>query len=232
MSKTLVIIPTYNEEDNILKLVDHILGNGLGLDVLIVDDGSDRTSEIIKTRMEQAPGLFLIKRAVKSGRGTAVLEGIRFGLEKNYDYIMEMDADFSHDPNELPALMALAAPNRVVIGSRYAKGSKIVNWPLRRRIFSKCANFYANAILGIGLSDYTNGYRVYSRDAAEKIDVSKIKAVGYVVLSEISYQLHRKGVEFREVPTVFVNRNRGASNFSLKEIKEAFWSVIRIRFGL
>ncbi|KKU78936.1 MAG: Dolichyl-phosphate beta-D-mannosyltransferase [Parcubacteria group bacterium GW2011_GWA2_47_7] len=230
MPKSLVIIPTYNEEENILKLVEHLLSINLGLDVLVVDDGKDHTSALIADKQKLTPHLFLIKRETKSGRGTAVLEGIKFGIAKGYDLLVEMDADFSHDPIELPALLAVASPNRVVIGSRYLKESKIVNWPLRRRIFSRCANFYAGIILGIGITDYTNGYRVYARDAAEKIDFSHIKSTGYVVLSEIAYQLFRKGVEFREVPTIFVNRSRGVSNFSLKEIKEAFLSVIRIRF--
>jgi dolichol-phosphate mannosyltransferase len=230
-NKILVVIPTYNEEENILRLVEALLALKRGLDVLIVDDGADRTAAIITEKQKTCPELFLIKRTVKSGRGTAVLEGIRYGLARDYAYIVEMDADFSHDPKELPTLLAIAEPNCVVIGSRYAKGSAIHNWPLRRRIFSRCANFYADMILCIGIDDYTNGYRVYGREAIAKLDMGKIKAVGYVVLSEISYQLFRKGVIFKLVPTIFVNRSRGASNFSFKEIKEALLSVLRIRFA-
>ncbi len=229
MAKILIIIPAYNEQENIGGLVDELFSLGLKLDILVVDDGNDDTSKIVKEKQINQPCLFLIKRTIKAGRGSAVLEGFKFGLQKDYDFFVEMDADFSHQPKELHQLLNLAQPNAVVIGSRYVKGSKIVNWPLRRRIFSRLANFYANLILGIGIKDYTNGYRVYGRQAVEQIDFNKIKSSGYIVLSEIAYQLFKKGVEFHEVPTVFINRRRGASNFSFKEISEALLSVIRIR---
>lgn len=231
MSKTLVIIPTYNEEENIARLVDTLFGLNLNLDILVVDDGNDGTANIIEERRKQIQNLFLIKRGSKGGRGKAVLEGIKFALEKNYGLIVEIDADFSHNPQELPTLLAVSGDNTLVIGSRYARGSKIVGWPLKRRVFSKLANFYANLVLGIGLSDYTNGYRVYGRKAAEKIDFDKVRSSGYIVLSEIAYQLFKKGVKFVEVPTIFINRRQGVSNFSLKEIKESFLSVIIIRIG-
>lgn len=231
MSKTLIIIPSYNESDNIVKLIDVLLTNNLDTEVLVVDDSSDNTSELVKNRQVGEPRLHLIKRQGKGGRGTAVLDGIKFGLSRDYGLIAEMDADFSHNPEEFKSLIAVAGDNTLVIGSRYLPTSKIVGWPLQRRIFSKLANFYANAILRIGIHDYTNGYRVYGRGALEKLDISKIKGVGYVVLSEISYQLFKKGVKFVEVPTLFVNRRRGISNFSLREIKEAFTSVIRVKMN-
>jgi dolichol-phosphate mannosyltransferase len=134
-------------------------------------------------------------------------------------------------PTSVASLLAVSGDNTLVIGSRYLPTSKILNWPLTRRIFSKFANFYANLILRIGIHDYTNGYRVYGREALKKLDMAQIKNQGYIVLSEISYQLFKKGVKFAEVPTRFVNRRRGASNFSLKEIREAFTSVIRIRWN-
>lgn len=229
MNKNLVIIPTYNEEENIGSLVEKLVSLPEGYDVVVVDDGNDGTGALIKKMQESRSGLHLIKRKVKSGRGTAVLEGIKFGLLKDYEYLIEMDADFSHNPDELAALMKVAGDNTVVIGSRYLSGSKIVNWPLRRRIFSKCANFYADIVLGIGLKDYTDGYRVYGRAAAEKIDHESVRSTGYIVLSEIAYQLFLKGVSFKEVPIIFVNRSRGSSSFSFKEIKEALFSVVRIR---
>lgn len=229
MAKILVIIPTYNEGQTINQLTDQLLALELDLDILIIDDGSDQTAEIITKKKEKYPNIFLIKRNKKSGRGTAVLEGLKFGLQKDYDLLVEMDADFSHQPKELRGLIQAAGPNRLVIASRHIKGSKIINWPLKRRIFSRLANFYANLVLGIGIRDYTNGYRVYGRQAVELLDFSKITSVGYIVLSEIAYQLFKGGVEFVERPTVFINRNRGASNFSLKEVKEAFASVLRIK---
>jgi dolichol-phosphate mannosyltransferase len=229
MHKTLIIVPSYNEQDNIVQLINDLFSRYGDTDILIVDDSKDSTPEIVKKEQSAHSNLFLIQRTVKSGRGTAVLEGIRFGLQKDYDFLVEMDADLSHQPKELAQLLVAATVDGVVIGSRYMKGSKILHWPLRRRIFSKFANLYANAILGIGITDYTNGYRVYGREAAAKIEFDKIKSSGYVVLSEIAYQLFLKGVKFSEVPIVFINRREGISNFSWNEIKEAFVSVVRIR---
>lgn len=229
MSRTLVTIPTYNEQENISKLIDVLFDLDKDLDILVVDDGKDKTSDVVKEKQKNNLNLFLIKRSEKSGRGKAVLEGLKFGLQKDYQYFVEMDADFSHDPLELPLLLEVAGSNTLVIGSRYAPGSKIINWPLRRRVFSYLANKYAGFVLGMGITDYTNGYRVYGRGALSKLNFGKIKTSGFIVLSEISYQLYKKGVVLKEVPTVFVNRRDGVSNFSLKEIKESFVSVLRIR---
>src|SRR3989344_5537195 len=231
MAKTLVIIPTYNERENIAKLVESVTGQNLGLDILVVDDGNDGTDQLILELQKTRENLFLIHRSGKGGRGSAVIEGLKYGLEKNYDFLVEMDADFSHDPQALGELLAKAAPDTVVIGSRYMRGSKIVGWPLSRRIFSKFANFYASVVLGLGYSDYTNGYREYPAALVRKLDLNAIRAKGYIVLSELSFALSKVGAEFAEVPIVFVNRARGVSNFSLKEIKEAFLSVVKVRFA-
>jgi dolichol-phosphate mannosyltransferase len=229
MANALVIIPAYNEQENIVKLVENLLDLRLSTDILIVDDGKDGTATLIKELQNRNPNVFLIKREGKLGRGSAVIAGLKFGLERDYEYLVEMDADFSHEPKELPLLMEKATPDGVVIGSRYVRGSRIENWPLKRRIFSRLANFYAEMVLGIGIHDYTNGYRVYGRKAVEKLNFEKIKATGYIVLSEISYQLFRKGVPFTECRSIFVNRSRGGSNFTMKEIKEAFIAVWKIR---
>ena len=231
MPKTLIIIPSYNESDNIIQLTEVLLKENSNTDVLVVDDSSDNTADLVSARQATEPRLFLIKRGKKDGRGSAVLEGFKFALSKDYERIAEMDADFSHNPHEFQSLIAVSGDNTLVIGSRYLKTSKIVGWPLTRRIFSKFANFYANTILRIGIHDYTNGYRIYGREALKKLDVSKIKEKGYIVLSEISYQLFKNGVKIVEVPTLFVNRRRGVSNFSWKEIREAFMSVIRIKMN-
>ena len=230
MSRTLIIIPSYNEQDNIASLIDTLFSLSLNADILIVDDSSDGTADVVRKKQVGEPRLFLNKRAVKSGRGSAVLEGFCFALARDYQRIVEMDADLSHDPKELPSLMAVSGPNTLVIGSRYLKDSKIRNWPLARTVFSRLANVYAEAVLGIGIHDYTNGYRVYGREALEKLEPEKIESSGHIVLSEIAYQLFCKGVTFREVPTVFVNRLRGSSTFSISLIVEAFLSVLRIRF--
>jgi len=231
MPKTLIIIPSYNESENIVRLIDFLLSDNANTDILVIDDSSDNTAELVKKRQAGEPRLFLIKRQGKGGRGTAVLDGFRFALARDYQLIAEMDADFSHDPREFKSLVAVSGDNTLVIGSRDLNGSKIVGWPLGRTVFHRLANIYANIILGIGIHDYTNGYRVYGRGAIEKLDMSKIKGVGYIVLSEISYQLFKKGVKFIEVPTLFVNRRRGVSNLSFKEVKEAFLSVLRVRFN-
>jgi dolichol-phosphate mannosyltransferase len=229
MSRTLVIIPAYNEEDNIVRLVRALRALDAHPDVLVVDDGNDRTADLVRAEGAADPGAMLKKREGKGGRGTAVLDGIAQGLEQGYDMLVEMDADFSHDPAALPQLLALAESNAVVIGSRYRPGSRIENWPLGRRVFSRLANIYAGLVLGIGISDYTNGYRVYGREAAQKIDRTRIQAKGYIVLSEIAWQLHNAGCRFKEIPITFVNRTRGVSNFTWREVKESLTSVWRIR---
>jgi len=230
MPKILILIPSYNESQNIIQLINILLLENPSTDILVIDDSSDNTAELIQNKQTTEPRLFLIKRQAKSGRGSAVLEGFKFALAKDYKFIAEMDADFSHDPREFKSLIAAAGDNTIVIGSRYLKTSKIVGWPLPRRIFSKLANFYARIILQIPIYDYTNGYRIYGRKALEKLNISKIKGSGYIVLSEIAYELFKKMVKFIEVPTLFINRKRGVSNFSLKEVKEAFISVLKIRF--
>ncbi len=229
--KTLIIIPCYNESENIIQLTEALLKENQNTHVIVVDDSSDNTADLVREKQKIESRLFLIKRQGKGGRGTAVLDGIKFGLDKDYEFIAEMDADFSHNPKEFPSLMKVAGPNTMVIGSRDIKGSKIMGWPWTRTYFHIFANIYARMILRIPIRDYTNGYRVYGREALKKLDFSQIKGIGYIVLSEISYQLFRKGVKFVEVPTVFVNRRRGVSNFSFKEIKEAFTSVIRVRLN-
>jgi dolichol-phosphate mannosyltransferase len=229
MQKTLVIIPAYNEQENIIELINRLNSLGLNLDILVVDDGADNAANLIREKQINQPNLFLIKRQSKSGRGTAVLEGLKYGLKKDYSFFAEMDADISHQPEELPALLNLVGANIIVIGSRYVKGSKIINWPLKRRVFSKLANIYAGLILKIGIKDYTNGFRIYGREAIEKLEFEKIKSTGYIALSEIAYQLFKKDVKFSENKSIFINRKKGNSNFSFKEIKESFFSVLRIK---
>lgn len=230
MPKILIIIPSYNESQNIIQLIDILLLENTNTDILVIDDSSDNTAELVKNKQIAESRLFLIKRPFKSGRGSAILEGFKFALAKDYQLIAEMDADFSHDPHEFKSLVAVAGNNTLVIGSRYLKDSKIVGWSLSRRIFSKLANCYARIILQIPIHDYTNGYRIYGREALEKLNISKIKSGGYIALSEISYALFKKMVKFIEVPTLFINRKRGISNFSFKEVKEAFISILKIRF--
>ncbi len=230
---TLVIIPSFNERENIASLIEADLSLSPALDVLVVDDGSpDGTAQIVRELQgTYLNRLHLIERAGKGGRGSAVLAGLTFGLERDYQALMEMDADFSHRPEEIPSLLAALAQYDWVVGSRYLRKSEIRGWGWRRTIFSALANRYARAILRIPIYDYTNGFRAYRRSAVEALEMDRIVAKGYVVLSEVAYQLYRKRLTVGEVPTLFINRRRGQSNLSFKEISEAFLSVLRIRFG-
>lgn len=230
VNKILVVVPTYNERGNIEKLINTLFSLNRGLDILIVDDGNDGTDELVREMQRGNSHLFLIKREGKGGRGSAVVEGLKWGLQKDYDYLVEMDADMSHDPIELPKLLEQAAPDTMVIGSRYCRGSQIIGWPMKRRIFSKLANIYAGLVLGLGINDYTNGFRVYPRPPMERLNFAAVKSRGFIALSEIAYELSQLGAKFVEVPIRFVNRARGASSFSLKEIKESFLSVLKVKF--
>ena len=230
MARVLVIIPTYNEAADIAALCEEILKRPEGVDVLVVDDNSpDGTAAAAGSLSGDYPGrISVLLREGKGGRGGAVLAGLEWGLARGYDFLFEMDADFSHRPEEIPSFLAACENADVVVGSRYLKTSEIVNWPRARRFFSKWANRYAHFFLRIPISDYTNGFRCYRREAAAAIDSGLITARGYIVLSEIAYQLYRQGFRFADVPTVFINRRRGESNLSPKEVTSAFSSVVRL----
>jgi dolichol-phosphate mannosyltransferase len=229
--KTLVVIPTYNERDNVAALCEGLLARPDGLHVLVVDDNSpDGTAAAAREVAARHPGrVDVLCREGKGGRGGAVLAGFARGLKGDYELFFEMDADFSHRPEEIPLFLEAAAEADVVVGSRYLPASRIVNWPRSRRFFSKWANRYARFFLGIPISDYTNGYRCYRRAAVEALDPGAVNATGYVVLSEVAYQLHLRGFGFADVPTEFVNRRRGESNLSVGEIVSAFAAILRLR---
>lgn len=227
-----IIIPTYNEALNIQKLVQEIFKLSIKVDLFFVDDNSpDGTSQQIEKVQHQYPDrhISLVKRDGKNGRGSACIEGFKIALRDKYDYIFEMDADLSHDPREIPLFINEIVSCDLVIGSRYLKDSKIINWSLKRRIFSKIANRYAKMLLKIPIADYTNGYRCYKSSALKTIDFNSIDSKGYIVLSEIAYSLYKKGCIFKEVPTKFVNRKRGISNLTLNEIWNAFISITKLK---
>jgi dolichol-phosphate mannosyltransferase len=228
--KILVVIPTYNEAGNIERLVRDLLELRAAPDVLVVDDSSpDGTGEIADALAAEFPGrVSVVHRKVKDGRGGAVLAGLARGLAGGYDLLFEMDADFSHDPAEIPAFLDAIKRYYFVIGSRYLPGSKVVDWTAVRKFFSRWANRYARFFLRIPITDYTNGYRCYRADALKKLDFGAIDGKGYIVLSEIAWQLYRAGFSVGEVPTVFVNRRRGESNLSLGEVFKAFTGVLKL----
>ena len=228
--KSLIVIPTYNEKENIVTLVEAILKLPFDISALIVDDNSpDGTGIIADELARKYDKVDVIHRKGKGGRGSACLAGFRYAASLDVDYIFEMDADLSHNPKEIPEFLEKIKNYDAVIGSRYAEGSRIINWGILRRIFSRLANFYAGLLLGIPITDYTNGYRCYRKEVLNDLDIDKIDSSGYIVLSEVAYQLARKGCTIGEVPTVFVNRRRGESNLSIKEITDAFVSLLRIR---
>jgi dolichol-phosphate mannosyltransferase len=231
-SRTLIIIPCFNERENIVELIDRILQLYPWMHVMVVDDSSpDGTAELVKKAQERhGEKLILLERKGKGGRGSAVLEGFKKAIADNYELAFEMDADFSHKPEEISKFLEKIHDADMVVGSRYLPGSEIHHWGWKRTFFSRWANRYARFVLKIPMSDYTNGFRCYRREALEALDMGAIEAKGYVVLSEVAYQLFLKGKRIAQVPTVFVNRRRGISNLSFHEIKEAFMSVLRIRW--
>lgn len=224
-----IVIPTYNEAENIEDLVREIHKVLPGCDIIVVDDNSpDGTAALVNDIRD--PKVRLIVRNKKNGRGGAVLAGIKYALEsrKNYQKIIEMDADFSHDPIHLVEILDKSQDCDIVVGSRYTAGSEIVNWSVQRKVFSFLANRFAAFLLKVPISDYTNGYRCYFREAAKSIPLDKIDASGYIVLSEIAVWLHKKGFAFGEVPIKFVNRQRGVSKLSSKEVLSALTGIMKL----
>ena len=230
----LVIIPTYNEIENVDKIIRAVFALEGGYHILIIDDGSpDGTAKAVQKISKEFPDrLFLIERAGKQGLGTAYITGFKWALGKGYDYIFEMDADFSHDPNDLPRLLAACGRGKAdfAIGSRYADGVSVVNWPIGRIIMSYYASVYTRTVLGTKIKDSTAGFLCYSRKVLEGIDLDAVKMKGYGFQIEMKYTAVKKGFKVAEVPVIFVNRKAGTSKMSGSIFGEAFWGVIGLRF--
>ncbi|MBO4611217.1 MAG: polyprenol monophosphomannose synthase [Bacteroidales bacterium] len=230
----LVIIPTYNEIENVENIIRAVFGLEGGYHILIIDDGSpDGTARTVKKLEKEFPDrLFLIERSGKLGLGTAYITGFKWALGKGYDYIFEMDADFSHDPNDLPRLLAACEKGKAdfAIGSRYADGVSVVNWPIGRIIMSYYASVYTRTVLGTKIKDSTAGFLCYSRKVLEGIDLDAVRMKGYGFQIEMKYTAVRKGFKVAEVPVIFVNRKAGTSKMSGSIFGEAFWGVIGLRF--
>ena len=228
----LIIIPTYNESDNIEKLLDLISRTDPAAHVLIVDDNSpDRTYEIVERLMQTSyPGrLFLLKRAGKLGLGTAYIAGFKWALARDYDYIFEMDADFSHDPKYLPAFLAAIEKHDLVLGSRYVPGGGVKNWGLLRKFISRGGSLYARTILGLSLRDLTGGFKCFRRQVLESIDLDAVKPNGYSFQIEMTYRARCKGFRICETPIVFEDRTAGKSKMSRKIFLEAVLMVWKLR---
>ncbi len=231
MEKSLVVMPTYNEADNVQKIVPAILSVAESIDVLIVDDGSpDGTAELVKKMKAQENRIHLIERPRKMGLGTAYVDGFRFALSNGYEYIFEMDADFSHDPGEIPNFLKKIKDYDLVVGSRYLNGVTVVNWPLKRLILSYCANLYTRIITGIPLKDATAGFKCFRRKVLETIDLEKINSNGYSFQIEMHYKTWKKGFRVTEIPIIFEDRRVGVSKMSKKIVFEAVRMVWKLKW--
>ena len=232
--KRLVIIPTYNEIENIEAICRAVFALEEGYHILVIDDGSpDGTAvQVQKLQNEFPDRLFLICRSGKLGLGTAYITGFKWALEKGYDYMTEMDADFSHDPKDLPRLSECCEKEGadVAIGSRYADGVSVVNWPIGRIIMSYYASVYTRTILHTGIMDSTAGFVCWSAKVLRSIDLDAVKMKGYGFQIEMKYTAKKKGFRIKEVPVIFVNRKAGTSKMSGSIFGEAFWGVIGLRF--
>ena len=234
MDKKLVIIPTYNEIENAEKIIRAVFALDGGYHILIIDDGSpDGTAAAVKKLMEEFPeSLFIIERSGKLGLGTAYLTGFKWALERGYDYVFEMDADFSHAPSDLPRLYSACAEQGAdfAVGSRYKDGVSVVNWPITRILMSYFASVYVRTVLGVEIFDSTAGFVCYSRKVLETIDMEAVQMKGYGFQIEMKYSAVKLGFKLAEVPVIFVNRKEGTSKMSGSIFGEAFWGVIGLRF--
>lgn len=230
--RALVIVPTYNERENVEKIVEAILGQDPRLNVLIVDDGSpDGTGDLADGLAARDKRVNVIHRAGKLGLGTAYIAGFKWALDRDYEFIFEMDADFSHDPKHLPEFLAAAQHADVVLGSRYLEGRvTVVNWPMPRLLLSYGANIYARVITGLAHWDLTGGFKCWRRRVLAAIDLDAVRSNGYAFQIEMSVRAWRKGFHITEIPIVFTDRTEGHSKMSGAIVREAVWMVWRLRW--
>ncbi|HEX7573806.1 MAG TPA: polyprenol monophosphomannose synthase [Bacteroidota bacterium] len=231
MSRILVVIPTYNELENIPRLIPQVLEQSEGIEVLVVDDGSpDGTGDIVRRMGEKDPRVHLLERSAKMGLGTAYVAGFRYALAGNYDFVFEMDADFSHNPNEIPAFLARAREADLVVGSRYTNGVRVLNWPMQRLLLSWTANVWTRFWTGLPLNDATGGFKCYRIEVLRGINLDSIRSNGYAFQIEMSYMAWRKGFRLGEIPIVFLDRLAGKSKMSKHIVYEAFFMLWKLRF--
>lgn len=228
--RILVIIPTYNERENIQKLIPMVMDKHASIDILVVDDNSpDGTAYEVEKWANKTSRVRLMKRPAKLGLGTAYVAGFRFALESLYDLIFEMDADFSHDPKEIPKFLEVMGRYDLVIGSRYVQGVNVVNWPMSRLLLSWSANLYTRVITGLPVKDSTSGYKCFKREVLETIDLDRVHSDGYAFQIEMNYKVWKKGYSIFEIPIVFEDRNVGVSKMNPGIVREAAWMVWKLR---
>jgi len=228
----LVVVPTYNEKENIERLIKTVLQEDPRLEMLIVDDGSpDGTGDIVDGIAAREPRVHILHREKKMGLGTAYRAGFKWALERDYQYVFEMDADFSHDPNHLPQFLDAIRDADLVLGSRYRGGKvTVVNWPMTRLLLSYCANIYARIVTGLPLDDSTGGFKCFRREVLASIDLDDVRSNGYAFQIEMSFRAWKKGYRITEIPIVFVDRTEGTSKMSGHIVREAVFMVWRLRW--
>jgi len=227
----LIVVPTYNERENIQPLLDQLLSLPYGLDVLVVDDHSpDGTGDLVAARADKEPRVHLLRRAGKMGLGSAYVAGFRYALENGAEFVFEMDADFSHDPAAIGEFLEAAKDADLVLGSRYLHGVTVVHWPLRRLVLSMGANLYTRVVTGLPVRDATGGFKCFRRRALAALDLDRVRSDGYAFQIEITYKLWRLGLRIKEIPITFVDRRAGVSKMDRRIVWEAAWLVWRLRF--
>ena len=228
--KSLIIIPTYDEKENIEEITTAVLAQPFAFEILVVDDNSpDGTGDIADKLAENEPRVHVMHRPGKGGLGPAYIAGFRWGLEHGYDVMFEMDADFSHRPDFLPDFMREIENADLVLGSRYITGVNVINWPLNRLLISYFANRYSEFVTAMPVRDATGGFKCFRRKVLEAIDLSKVKSTGYAFQIEMSMKAYAKGFKIKEIPIVFYDREKGSSKMSVGIAKEAAWMVWKLR---
>jgi len=231
MPKALVCIPTYNEIENIEKIIPKILSMADEIEVLIIDDNSpDGTGDKVAEMMKEDNRIHLIRRPGKMGLGTAYVEGFKYAIKNNFDLVFEMDADFSHDPNAIPSFLEAIKDNDLVLGSRYINGINVLNWPMKRLLLSYFANVYTKIVTGMKINDATGGFKCFRIEVLKSIDLDKIKSNGYSFQIEMTFKAWKKGFRIKEIPIIFMDRQQGTSKMNKKIIHEAIFMVWKLRF--
>lgn len=232
MEKSIIIIPTYNELNNIQKLIPVLRENYPAIDLLIVDDNSpDGTADAVKKFMENDQQIHIIEREGKLGLGTAYVSGFRYMLKRDYEFAIQMDADFSHDPVEIKNFLKEIEDHDLILGSRYIKGVNVINWPMSRLLLSYFANQYTRIITGLPVCDATGGFKCFRREVLEAINLDNITSSGYSFQIEMTFKAYKKGFRIKEIPIIFNDRTDGDSKMSKKIVHEAVFMVWKLRFA-
>ena len=231
MNKTLVVVPTYNERENLRPLAQRLLNLPVPVDLLVVDDNSpDGTGQIADELAAKHPNIHVLHRTVKDGLGRAYIAGFQWALARDYEFVFELDGDFSHNPDDIPAFLKAAENADLVLGSRYSNGIRVVNWPLKRLVLSRSAGVYVRLITGMTFSDPTGGYKCFRRRALQALDLDAVHSNGYSFQIELTHKLWRQGMKVVEVPIIFTDREHGQSKMSGNIVREALWMVWRLWF--